>query len=328
MISIIIPTRNRQKLLKNTLLSISNLISNDIEFEILIIDNNSTDDTKKISESFKNKLPLKIYKEEKEGLLFGRHRGFFESSGEILAFIDDDVELNTNWLISIDNFFNNDKDLVLCGGNCIPKFESEPPNWLKKLWNKKIDNIKKIDWLSLIEVSEKFNKISANNIWGCNFIIKKSFLKNIGGFHPDGFPKDKIFMRGDGENNITDYVLKHNLKYLFSEKLTVKHIVTKSRMNYNYVFRRGYNQGISRSFFKIRNVLKGNDRFIVFKTFLKFIFSILKFFSQLISFGYDISKINLIFDFGSIWGYYKHQLEFKNDEKLKFWIFKDNYLSN
>ncbi|MFA6422668.1 MAG: glycosyltransferase family A protein [Candidatus Buchananbacteria bacterium] len=99
-ISIIITTRNRLDALKKyALTSLECLQFNDLPYEIIIIDNNSTDDTYLYLQQYveKNKL-VKIFQEDKIGASAGRNRGIKEASGELLMFMDDDCEVDENWL--------------------------------------------------------------------------------------------------------------------------------------------------------------------------------------------------------------------------------------
>lgn len=98
-ISVAIITRNREKLLKNCLLSLSRQTI--LPSEVLVIDNDSTDRTKKIVTSFKKELPIRYFFEPKVGIPFARNRAFKKARGEILAFIDDDCTASITWVEKI-----------------------------------------------------------------------------------------------------------------------------------------------------------------------------------------------------------------------------------
>ena len=105
MISIIIPTYNRCSSLESTLHSIMKSSFSHKQFEIIVVDNGSTDATKDIT--FKllanSVFNFKYVFEPEPGLLSGRHRGVEESVGDVLTFIDDDVEVSPNWLKYLKN---------------------------------------------------------------------------------------------------------------------------------------------------------------------------------------------------------------------------------
>src|SRR6478672_1528046 len=92
--TIIVPTRNRSHSLVECLNSLTNQTVNADQFEILIVDNASTDDTSAASARF-----IQLHRDHRvhyipepiPGLLSGRHRGAIEASGDILCFVDDDI---------------------------------------------------------------------------------------------------------------------------------------------------------------------------------------------------------------------------------------------
>ena len=91
-ISLIIPAYNEEKYI-NRCISSAEKHSSDL-FEIIVVDNNSTDKTKEIAESFSN---VRVIHEKEKGVTRARQRGFLESGGDILAFIDSDTYLNDEW---------------------------------------------------------------------------------------------------------------------------------------------------------------------------------------------------------------------------------------
>jgi glycosyltransferase involved in cell wall biosynthesis len=78
-----------------------------LRWEIIVVDNNSTDNTFNIVKEFKknSKVPVKYVKEEKQGLSHARNRGIRESKGRHIAFIDDDALADCNWIIYSCNFW-------------------------------------------------------------------------------------------------------------------------------------------------------------------------------------------------------------------------------
>lgn len=111
-ISVVIPAYNEEKFLKKALLSIVN--QNYDNFELIIVDNNSSDKTAEISRSFGAKVIL----EKKQGVVFARQAGFMEARGEIIATTDADTMLPKNWLSVIAEDFKKNEKLVIYGGIC------------------------------------------------------------------------------------------------------------------------------------------------------------------------------------------------------------------
>ncbi len=254
MISVTIPTRNRAVLLNAALnsLTVQNLLSK--QFEILVIDNGSTDHTAAVVKSHKGTLAnLSYYHESEPGLHAGRHRGMLESQGDILVFADDDVEALPTWLVSIQEAFM-DPRVAMVGGNNLPLFVKQPPLWLRHLWDlSRYGGGRCLAALSILELPEGVRRLSPYYVWGCNFAIRRETLLQAGGFHPDGMPVELLRFRGDGESHVSRHVHDSGLKCLFHSGASVYHKVTPERMTHMYFRQRGFSQGISDSYTQLRS---------------------------------------------------------------------------
>lgn len=254
MISVIVPTRNRVDYLRQALSSLVEQTIPQDEFEVLVIDNGSTDSTAQLTEEYSQQLLnlSRIYKPE-PGLHIGRHAGMQAAKGDLLVFADDDIEAMPSWLASIKDAFS-DVNVAMIGGNNYPLFLEEPPSWLMELWNQgNIYGYKAIPSLSVIQFTKIRNEISPHLVWGCNFSIRKSVLMDAGGFHPDGMPKELIRFRGDGETHVSRFVIESGLKCMFHPGASVYHKVTPERMSLSYFRKRGFSQGVSDSYTALRN---------------------------------------------------------------------------
>ena len=252
-ISIVIPTFNRQTLLSETLHSISQNLTGARDFEVLIIDNHSTDQTKKVSEIFieNNKsLNARYIFEPIPGLLAGRHRGEKEAKGEILAYIDDDVFISKSWLGGIKDAFR-DSSVHLASGPSFPYFEKSPPHWLEYFWVREND-YNACPYLSLIWQGEKIKECTPHSIWGLNYCIRKDCLRMAGGFHPDCTPGHLQYFQGDGETGLSTKVFELGFKCIYHPKILLHHIVTEERLTKEYFKKRFYYEGIVNSYSYIR----------------------------------------------------------------------------
>jgi glucosyl-dolichyl phosphate glucuronosyltransferase len=132
-ISIIICTYNRSENLKDCFDCLAHQeISNNFSWEVLLVDNNSNDNTKQLTHDYAKQCDfiLRYAFEPKQGLSHARNHGINSSSGAILIFIDDDIRTSRNWLQSIYNTFNTQQcDAV--GGRIHIESPAKLPKWLK-----------------------------------------------------------------------------------------------------------------------------------------------------------------------------------------------------
>lgn len=250
--SIIIPTLNRASLLDVTLKSISFQTVSQEEFEIIVIDNGSSDNTKMVCErwaqTFRN---FRYIYDDRPGLHIGRNRGYLESRSEILIYGDDDIEVPSSWIQTIIDGFDDEKT-VLIGGSDIPNFEETPPDFINNLWTKDYEGNRLLLPFSCIDLGNVPKEISPYYVFGCNFAVRKKIVEAAEGFHPDGVPKKLLAYRGDGESYIAQYIIEHGLKTMFFPGASVKHLVSKNRMTHEYINGIAYRNGVSDMFTMLR----------------------------------------------------------------------------
>lgn len=134
MISVIICTYNREKYIFNVLESIA---KNDLpasDYEIVLIDNNCTDNTKSEVDRFTTTYPqicLRYFVETEQGLSAARNRGIKESAGDILIYVDDDAFVNSTYLSNYSRLFKEHPEIDAAGGPIIPHYEcGQEPQWM------------------------------------------------------------------------------------------------------------------------------------------------------------------------------------------------------
>ena len=223
--SIIIPTAGRPHAIK---LCIDSLLGNDVlsqDAEIIIVDNNTDDELSESLRIYCNLLygKCKYIRENSLGLSAARHRGAEESKGEILTFIDDDVEVSARWLSEIQKTFTN-PDVAMVGGPSIPNFTCSVPSWF---WDYMIPTIYggwMCGWLSLLDIGCNVSDIDPNYIWGLNFSIRKTLLYKLGGFHIDLVPKDFQRWQGDGETGLTNKVKAAGYRAEYRQDVLLFHL--------------------------------------------------------------------------------------------------------
>ena len=157
--SLVIPAYNEEKNLEECLLS---AMKNSF-FEIIVVDNNSSDKTKEIADKITG---VKVIQEFKKGPTFARGRGFREAGGDLIAFIDADTRMPKGWIEKVEREFNQNKNLVSLSG---PYTYYDIPKWQQFYV--------KIYWFLAIPVYW----ITGFMAVGGNLIIKREVLKKMGG---------------------------------------------------------------------------------------------------------------------------------------------------
>lgn len=298
-------------------------------FEVLVIDNGSTDETVLVVDEWSDRMSnLRYFHEPEPGLHAGRHRGMLESKGDVLVFADDDIEALPTWLSTIADGFT-DPTLAMMGGNNLPLFMQPPPSWLDDLWNRRQhDGSRSLPWLSIQERPSGRYPISPYQIWGCNFAIRKKVLLAAGGFHPDGMPKELIRFRGDGETHVSRYVAERGLKCLFDSGASVYHKVTPERMTFEYFRQRGFNQGISDSYTQLRGKSVTYDgKHSLASRVARWGRSNLRGLQSRLSFIGETGEQKALreFEAGHREGFAYHQAVYHEDPEIRAWVHRERY---
>ena len=252
-LSVIIPTKNRCEYLRDALCSMTEQTIASEEYEVIVIDNGSTDNTKAVCEEVgKRFCNFEYYYEATPGLHVGRNLGMQLCKGEILVYADDDILVQPEWLSAIESTFVSMPEVGLVGGNIYPQYEGNVPRWLPALWIDKGEG-QILDTYSVVIFNSDDGYIDANFIFGCNFAIRKSILTKAGGFHPDGMPSDLLRFRGDGESHVSNYInLSGVYKAYYCKNASVYHRINEQRLSLEYLDSVSFRQGVSRIFGVLR----------------------------------------------------------------------------
>jgi glycosyltransferase involved in cell wall biosynthesis len=133
--SIVICTYNRSALLRLCLESIAALGFPAGEFEVVVVDNNSTDNTETTCSNAAAIFPhlhLRYVREMQQGVGYTRTRGAKEAKGLVIAYIDDDCLADPAWLSQIIHFYNEHPKAMSTGGRIVPKYLVPVANWFGK----------------------------------------------------------------------------------------------------------------------------------------------------------------------------------------------------
>lgn len=236
-ISVVICTLNRCESLKRALESLRHLVvSQDLLWELIVVDNHSTDRTREVVEEFARRanFPVIYVWEKVRGSSEARNAGVRRSHGEIISFLDDDVVVLPEWLTETWNGFAMLK--VACiGGKALLPPDLHFPSW----WDHSYDGpIGKCD----LGDEVLFNRTSNLNIIGANV----SFCRFV--FEKYGLLSTKLSRRSNnlvmGEDS--DFIRRLRADGEFSAyypKSVVYHVPSPKRMRVSYMSRWYYRRG-------------------------------------------------------------------------------------
>lgn len=252
-VSIIICTYNRGDSLGDTLQSICNLhVPQELDLEVLIVDNNSRDNTKQIVERFHDEgnARLRYIFEPRQGLSFARNAGIEAAKGEFILFTDDDVIVDPNWLSELaDAFLQHGADCA--GGKILPVWPGERPSWL---------SARNEYALAILDYGDDLRELKIEDppLFGANIAFSRRILQLVGSFNTSlGRMGGKLYCSEDTE--IYARILQSNAKIIYQPRAIVHHVISANRLQKKYFrkwhFDGGIGQGISLGRYEKRNIL-------------------------------------------------------------------------
>ena len=132
-ISVIVPTYNRGRLLEPLLACLLTQETGPLQYEIVVVDNNSTDATRQIVESMAQSDPrgrLRYVVEPRRGVSYARNTGVAETTAPVVLFLDDDGMPGPDWVRSMKRAFDEHPEADCIGGRITPRWVHPRPSWL------------------------------------------------------------------------------------------------------------------------------------------------------------------------------------------------------
>jgi glycosyltransferase involved in cell wall biosynthesis len=133
-LSIAICTWNRAQRLRTTLNQLASVVPPSCPWELIVVNNNSTDETESVLDYFAGRLPLRRVWEATPGLSNARNAAVKAATGDYVIWTDDDVLVGREWLVAYERAFRRWPDAAVFGGPVRPWFEGTPPAWLTIVW--------------------------------------------------------------------------------------------------------------------------------------------------------------------------------------------------
>lgn len=238
-LSIIVCTYNRDRYIEETLILLSDQSIEESHYEVLIIDNNSTDDTTNKCRNLIKRSGFSnfhYFLETNQGHTYSRNRGIKESSGHYLAFLDDDAWVNRHYCEEIIHFFDNQKDATAIGGKIIPEYESKEPVWMSRyLW----------PLVAGLDMGNQVREFKGSQYpIGANMAYRSQVFSDYGMFNIDLGRRGKGLEGGDEKDMI--FRLKTGGERVFYvPSVKVRHIIPGSRTTISYIRGQAIGVGIS-----------------------------------------------------------------------------------
>lgn len=238
-IAAIICTHNRDEYLGAAIDSLLAQTLPPEDYEIIVIDNASTDRTPEIVQARSPQPHLTYIYEETLGLSVARNTGAQVAKAPILAYLDDDAVASPGWLAELLKGFDHNDKLAIAGGKVTliwPEGSTIPP-WL---------SVGLSENLGHYDLGDQPVQITNPGLTprGLNYALRRSFLTSIGGFDLNLGRVGKNLLSNE-ELQMTELALNNGWQVMYLPDALAAHNVAPERMQRQWFLRRGWWQGIS-----------------------------------------------------------------------------------
>lgn len=222
-LSIVVCTYNRQKFIYNCLQCLALQTLDKGSFEVVFVDNNSTDKSAEIIKEYINghpELPYRYVFEANKGLAFARNRGISEAKYDIITFIDDDAEAIPEFAKTIYEFMMAHPEAAGAGGRILPKYsEQGEPAWMSKYL---------AGYVGIADHGQPARRYEGKMKYpaGCNMTYRKDVLVKSGGFN------NKLTFRSDDKQIYFAIKPINDIVYFVPDAL-VYHNIDAERLEFN-----------------------------------------------------------------------------------------------
>lgn len=234
-ISVIIPTYNRSHYITKTIESFANQSISRSNYEIIVVNNNSKDNTQEIleQEALKYQGFLQLKFESRQGVHYARNSASKSAKGEILYFTDDDMIADFYLLEKILEPFNLDNLIGVVTGKILPLWLSPPPKWILMYCQN-----------YLLSLNDKGDDLIISNddigAFSCHQAIRRTVFNLSGGFNPENTDG---FWIGDGETGLNIKIKELGYKFAYYGESKIQHMIPSTRLNQKYLNKRYANEG-------------------------------------------------------------------------------------
>ncbi len=227
-LSVILCTYNRCESLPAALESVAvSQFPDSLSWQVLVVDNNSKDKTREVVEEFGRRYPnrFRYIFESKQGKSYALNTGIRESTGQILAFMDDDVTVDPAWLQRL-LVVLREQNWAGVGGRILPERSFTPPSWLS------LDKKYALAPLAIFDLGAEAGELHEPP-FGTNMAFRREVFEKIGGFRTDLGPCPGSEIRGE-DTEFGDRAIAAGLRLWYEPSAIVYHSLNPERLKKRY----------------------------------------------------------------------------------------------
>jgi glycosyltransferase involved in cell wall biosynthesis len=244
-VSVVVCTRNRAQILAQSSAALLAIDYPPDRWEVLIVDNRSTDDTLKVAHEIARGRPdlVRVVEEREIGLSVTRNTGIREARGDIIAFIDDDAFPEPGWLRALVEVLLQENVLV-AGGPVEPWFQGELPPWFSDIY---------LPYLAAWDRGAEIHPLTYNQYpRGNNIAFRRAAFEHYGDFSRH-LGRTGASLLSCEETELCLRVERGGGRILYAPGARIRHLTAAERVTPDWLARRFFAQGRSEAILEWRH---------------------------------------------------------------------------
>lgn len=256
-VSIVVCCYNSESRLPETIKHLGLQQADGVDWEIIVVDNASKDNTAKVAEALLQEhcvsISHKVVYEGTPGLNPARIKGFEEAQYELVLFVDDDNWLCDTYVATVHEDFRSNPEIGIIGGHGEPEFEVEPPFWF--------DTFK--ENFALGEQGDTGSGVTAkvDLVYGAGFTVRKSIYEKLKQANFSSILTDRVgdSLISGGDNELCIVAGMAGYEVWYDSRLKFKHYMAKGRLTWDYLKKLYFGFGQSKIYLAIYRYCINHD---------------------------------------------------------------------
>lgn len=239
MISVVVCTYNRELYLPKMLDSVAKQNCAKSDFELILVNNKSTDNTEEICLKYKaenTSVNFNYFLETNQGLSYARNRGIKEAKGDFIVFVDDDAFLDENYIKELKSYLQTVPSNLGFGGKILPYLECELPKWMSKYLS---------SLMSIIDLGNDVTLFKGSKYpIGANMGVSRTVVDKIGMFN-ESLGRTGTSMLGGEEKDFFFRIKEAGFPIYYFPKMLVHHVIPAKRLTVEFIKKQAEGIGVS-----------------------------------------------------------------------------------
>lgn len=237
MLTVLMASRNGGRTLPRVLAAYTEMRPPEGGWKLVLVDNDSDDDTAEIAGSFADRLPLLVLSEPRRGKNRALNAALDRIEGDLAVFSDDDTVPEADWLARLRAAADRHPEYAVFGGPILPLWDTEPPSWV-------LDWVRAAPVFSVTDAAREDGPCEATRVWGPNMAVRAEWFSRGYRFDERLGPTGSATYAMGGETEFTlRLAIAEQVRCWHCAEARVHHIIPAPHLTRAWILKRAFHLG-------------------------------------------------------------------------------------